>query len=158
VNIWILNHYATAPDEPTTRSYDIGRQLVKEGHSVTIFASSFSHYKFREKVLKPGENWRPETLEGVRFMWLRTFPYRGNEWRRVVNWLSYSWRAFFLGLRLKEKPDAIIGTCVHPLAVLTAYSLSFLRRADSTSRLPIYGRRPWSTWVLYQKKARLHGA
>jgi len=129
VNIWILNHYATTPDEPTTRSYDMGRQLVKDGHAITIFASSYSHYKFREKVLQPGEKWRAENHEGVRFIWLRTFPYRGNEWRRVINMLSYAWRAFRVGIRLKEKPDVIIGTCVHPLAVLTAYILSRFKKS-----------------------------
>ena len=129
MNIWILNHYATTPDEPTTRSYDIGKQLVKDGNRVTIFASSYSHYKFTEKVLRPGENWRAEAHEGVRFLWLRTFPYRGNDWHRVMNMLSYAWRAFWVGMRQKDKPDVIIGTCVHPLAVLTAYILSVFKKS-----------------------------
>lgn len=129
MNIWILNHYATTPDEPTTRSYDIGRELVKKGHRVTIFASSFSHYKFKEKILQPGERWRAEDYDSVRFIWLRTFPYRGNNWRRVINMISYAWRAFWVGKGLKEKPDVIIGTCVHPLAVLSAYVLSIFKKS-----------------------------
>ena len=88
MNIWILNHYATTSDEPATRSYDIGKQLVKKGHRVTVFASSFSHYKFREKVLQSGENWKAEDYDGVRFIWLKTFPYRGNGYCRVVNMAS----------------------------------------------------------------------
>lgn len=129
MNIWILNHYATTPDEPATRSYDIGKQLVKKGHRVTIFASSFSHYKFREKRLQPGERWRAEEYDNVRFIWLKTTPYKGNEWRRVINMLSYAWRAFWVGRGLKERPDVIIGTCVHPLAVLSAYILSIIRKS-----------------------------
>ena len=129
MNIWILNHYATTPDEPATRSYDIGKQLVKKGHRVTVFASSFSHYKFREKVLQSGENWKAEDYDGVRFIWLKTFPYRGNGYCRVVNMASYAWRAFWVGRGLGESPDIIMGTCVHPLAVLAAYKLSIFKKS-----------------------------
>jgi len=119
--IWIFNHYATKPDEPATREYDISKELVKNGHQVTIFASSFSHYKFEEKYLKKGENWRAENYNGVNFIWIRTFPYKRNNWRRFLNMFSYAWRAFWIGKKMKEKPDIIMGTCVHPFAVLSAY-------------------------------------
>ena len=76
MNIWIFNHYATKPDEPATREYDIGKELVKRGHQITIFASSFSHYKFKEKYLAKGEKWKTENYEGVNFIWIRTFPYQ----------------------------------------------------------------------------------
>ena len=123
-NIWIFNHYATKPDEPATREYDIGKELVKNGHKVTIFASSFSHYKLREKYLVAGEKWKAENCNGVRFIWVKTFPYKKNDWRRSLNMLSFAWRAFFLGRKIKEKPDIIIGTCVHPFAALSACLLA----------------------------------
>jgi len=38
--IWILNHYAISPDMAGgTRHYDLGRELIKRGYRVTIFAS-----------------------------------------------------------------------------------------------------------------------
>ena len=130
MNIWILNHYAGTPETtPATRPYDLSKELVNRGHSVTIFASSFSHYELVEKVLQPGEGWRVEDCEAIRFVWLRTFSYKGNDWRRAVNMLSYAWRAFRVGRGLKEKPDVIIGTCVHPLAVLSAYVLSVFKKS-----------------------------
>lgn len=129
MNIWILNHYADAPDRPTTRSYDLGKQLVDKGHQVTIFAAGFSHYNFTEQRLEPGEKSRKEDWCGVRFIWLKTFPYCRNDWRRALNMLSYSWRAFWTGRSIKEKPDVIIGTCVHPLAALTGYLLSKVKHA-----------------------------
>lgn len=129
MNIWILNHYAGTPHTtPATRPYDLSKELVRRGHQVTIFASSFSHYEFVEKVLQPGERWRTETCEGVRFIWLRTYPYRRNDWRRALSMLTYSWRAVSVGLRVKGRPDVIIGTCVHPPAAFSAYGLSVLRR------------------------------
>jgi glycosyltransferase involved in cell wall biosynthesis len=127
-NIWIFNHYATKPDEPATREYDIGRELIKKGHKVTIFASSFSHYKLREKYLGIGEKWKTENYEGIDFVWIKTFPYKKNDWRRAINMLSYAWEVFFIGKKIKEKPDVIIGTCVHPFAVLSAYLVARLKK------------------------------
>ena len=130
MNIWILNHYAGTPDTThATRPYDLSKELVTRGHSVTIFASSFSEYSLREERLQPGERWKTEKCDGVRFIWLKTFPYKGNDWRRVTNMVSYAWRAFWIGKGFEEKPDVIIGTCVHPLAVLSAYVLSIFKRS-----------------------------
>lgn len=129
MNIWILNHYAGAPDQRVTRNYDEGRELVSRGHQVTIFASSFSHNKFTETRLKPREKWKAEEYDGVRFIWLKTFPYKGNNWRRVINMLSYSWRAFWVGKSFKERPDVIIGVTVHPLAALSACILSGFKKS-----------------------------
>lgn len=126
--IWIFNHYATKPDEPTTREYDIGRELIRKGHQVTIFASSFSHYKFKEKYLLSGEKWKKENYNGVIFIWIKTFPYKKNNWRRFVNMFSYTWRVFWIGKRMKERPDVIMGTCVHPFAVLSAFLLSRIKK------------------------------
>lgn len=121
MKIWIFNHYAESPDRPTTRSYDLGKQLVESGHQVTIFAAGFSHYNFKEQRLQSGEKSREENWNGVRFVWLRTFPYCRNDWRRVLNMLTYSSRAFWTGYKMKEKPDVVIGTSVHPLAALSAF-------------------------------------
>lgn len=127
--IWIFNHYATKPDEPTTREYDIGRELIRKGHQVTIFASSFSHYKFKEKYLFSREKWKKEDYNGVIFVWIKTFPYKKNNWHRFVNMFSYAWRVFWIGKRMKERPDVIIGTCVHPFAVLSAFLLSRVKKS-----------------------------
>jgi len=136
MNLWIFNHYAATPDLPGgTRHYDLGRELVKRGHQVTIFASSFHHYLHRETRLEKGERWRVEEVDGVTFIWLRTFPYRGNDWRRVLSMVSYMFRSWGLVRRLPKlapemgKPDVVIGSSVHLLAVLAAYWVAKNQRA-----------------------------
>jgi len=48
-NIWIFNHYAITPDLPGgTRHFDFGKELVKRGYNVTIFASSFHYSLLKE--------------------------------------------------------------------------------------------------------------
>ncbi|MFZ3199736.1 MAG: glycosyltransferase family 4 protein [Candidatus Acidiferrales bacterium] len=129
MNIWILNHYADTPDRQTTRSYDLGKQLVARGHAVTVFAAGFNHYSRKEERIRPGETHREEDCNGVRFIWLKTFPYQGNDWRRILNMVSYSWQAFRIGSRLAEAPDTIIGVSVHPLAGLAASLLARKKRS-----------------------------
>lgn len=128
MNIWIFNHYADPPDRPSTRSFDLSRKLVERGHKVTIFSAGFSHYSFEER-LHPDEKSREEEWDGVRFIWLRTFPYKKNDWRRVLNMMSYSWRAFWLGRKLPDRPDVISGVSVHPLAALTGWMLSAVKKS-----------------------------
>jgi len=128
MNIWIFNHYALPPDLPGgTRHYDFGRELVKRGHRVVIFATSFHHYLHQETRLQPGERWKIENVDGVKFVWLRTPPYQRNDWRRVRNMVTFALRAWWLGRRLPElipeieKPDVVIGSSVHLLTPLAAY-------------------------------------
>jgi len=128
MNIWIFNHYAQPPNLPGgTRHYDLGKELVNRGHLVVIFASSFHHYLHRETRLQPGERWKIEDVERVRFVWLRTPPYQRNDWRRVRNMVAFMFRAWWMGRKLPKlvpeigKPDVVIGSSVHLLAVLAAY-------------------------------------
>lgn len=127
--IWILNHYAGTDASPSTRHYDLARELVRKGHRVTIFAAGFHYQKLVEERLAPGETWKSEDHDGVRFVWIRTFPYRRNDWRRILNMLSYSFRVVRIGRRLGEKPDAVIGSSVHPFAVVAAYILSVMKKS-----------------------------
>lgn len=125
--IWLVNHYAVSPDTGGgTRHFDIARELVKRGHDIAIFASSFDH-KLRSESLGKGVNCKKETVDGVQFFWLRTFPYQNNDFRRVINMVSFAIRMFCYGCFMK-KPDIIIASSPHPLAWFTGYLLSLVKR------------------------------
>lgn len=130
MNVWIFAHYASIPAlGQYTGHYDLAKELVAHGHRVTIFASSFSHYTFRETVLSEGETQCEAAHDGVGFVWLRTPPYRANDWRRVVNMVAYAARATVAALRRADRPDICLGVCVHPFAGLSAWLVARLRRA-----------------------------
>jgi len=131
MNIWIFNHYATPPDAPGgTRHFDFASELVKAKHKVTIFASSFDHRTRREERVAAKQSYRMENIEGVAFAWVSTFPYYGgNDWRRVVNMLSYAFRVIPLGLKLTEKPDVILASSPHPFAGMAGWILAKLKGA-----------------------------
>src|SRR5438132_1459535 len=128
--VWIVNHYAAAPDLPAgTRHFELARELVKHGQSVTIFASSFDHQTGREKRLAPGSLYRSQWFDGVRFVWVRTVPYVGNTWRRQLNMLSFL--AAFVVVQTREMaPDTVIGSTVHPFAAFGAWLVARLRGAE----------------------------
>jgi len=122
--LWILNHYAISPDmSGGTRHFDLARELVKKGHEVTIFASGFDHHIRQYLKIKPGEKMRVEEYDGVRFVWVNTLPYTKNDWRRVLNMLSYGWRVLRCSRGL-SKPDAVIGSSMHPFAALAGWWLA----------------------------------
>lgn len=125
--IWIFNHYAVPPGLPGgTRHYDLARELVGRGYEVYIFAAGFSHRERKERKLSPGQKWRIEDIDGVKFVWIRTFAYTKNNWKRFLNMVSFRLRAKGIGLRLPgvEKgvspPDLVIGSSVHLFAVSAA--------------------------------------
>lgn len=129
--VWMLNHYAIPPDLPGgTRHFDLACELTQFGYDVTIFASAFNHKLGRKVRLLGNEPWGLEEVEGVKFIWLPTFSYRGNNWRRMANMLDYTCRTYWLGRRLPKleprivPPDIVMGCSVHLFAVLAGYYLS----------------------------------
>lgn len=130
-SLWILNHYAQPPDMPGgTRHYELGRQLVEHGYDITLFAASFRHSERRESHKYETDSCEVEMVNGLRFVWLRTFPYLRNDWRRLANMASYLVRSYYWGRKLARPrgsiptPDVVLGSSVHLLAVLSAYLLA----------------------------------
>ena len=118
--IWIFNQYADSPDRLTTAHFDLGVHLVSWGHEVTVFAAGFNHYKRKEERSTSGAYFKIESYQGVKFVWLKTYPYKGNDWRRALNMLSYAWRSISASGKIAETPEAVIGTCPQPLGALAA--------------------------------------
>ncbi len=129
MRIWIVNHYADPPDGLATRSFDIARRMVEKGHPTTIFVCAFSHYHMQPARRLGWRLWRDEVIEGVRLVWVAGNAYRGNDWRRVMNMLTFSLLAFVAGAVRRERPQVVIGVSVHPLAALTGYFLARVKRA-----------------------------
>jgi len=126
--IWILNQYAVPPSMPGgTRHFDLAKELVRKGYEVTVFASGNPTGK--DTQLDTSEAYKEENIEGVKFIWLRTLPYRKNNWRRVLNMLSFAFRAVRTGSRLKTTPDIIVGSSVHLFAGLAGYVLARKKKA-----------------------------
>ncbi|UWG96986.1 glycosyltransferase family 4 protein [Dehalobacter sp. DCM] len=127
MNIWVFNHYATTPSNVGgTRHYDLASALLKEGHRVTIFASSFNHFEKREtRAYDQGASFCKETINGIDFIWIKTANYHGTV-KRLHNILNYTFRGYRAAKKelMATIPDIVIGSSVHPLAAYIAYRIA----------------------------------
>ncbi len=131
-NIWIFNHYAITPDLPGgTRHFDFAKELTRRKYNITIFASSFIHSIFKNRKFDNNStSYVIENYEEICFIWIKTFHYTKNNWRRAINIFSYFWKAYFIGKKLPrfykkiDRPDIIIGSSVHPFAAFIASKLA----------------------------------
>jgi glycosyltransferase involved in cell wall biosynthesis len=122
--LWV-NHFATPPTEGGgTRHFELGRELVRRGWSVTIAASDFNLHKRTYTRRATARERKPitELIEGVDFRWLWAAPYRINDWHRAWNWLSFG--RGVLRLDMLERPDVVIGSSPHLFAALAAERLA----------------------------------
>jgi len=131
-NIWIFNHYTVTPNLPGgTRHFDFAKELTRRGYNITIFASSFIHSIFKNrKLANKDTSYAIENYEEICFVWIKTFHYTRNNWRRAINIFSYSWKAYFIGKKLPRfykkihQPNIIIGSSVHPFGAFIASKLA----------------------------------
>lgn len=132
--IWILNHHAVTPQiGGGTRHYDFGRELVRRGYQVYIFASSFIHYQYIN-VLNEDENTREELIDGIHWVWINTREYKGNGKDRILGMLEY-YRFMTKNYKKYTKPDVIIGSAVHLLACVAGYKISRKIKARFVSEI-----------------------
>lgn len=125
-NIWILNHYATDMGlDKGGRHYWFAENLIKKGYKPIIICASSIH-KSTNNLIKDKENIKFDYFNNIPFIFLKTNNYIGNGKDRIKNMVQYFWQIFRNYKKIEEKfgkPDAIIGSSVHPLACLAALIL-----------------------------------
>lgn len=123
--LWIFNHYArTNDDTGGARHFEMAKHLASRGWSVTIFASAVTHRTGRNLVAS-GECRAIRVIHGVKFVWLKASPYKGNGISRWKNIVEY----YFEAIKAKQleglgAPEFVIGSSVHPLAGLAAWRVA----------------------------------
>ncbi len=129
--VWFLNHYAIPSTYAgITRHFDFGKELARRGYRVTIFASNFDHIT-KTYIREVTNGYKEEMIDGVKFLWVKSYPpYEENDWKRMINMLSYAYGVIKAGTSIKEQPGIIIGSSLHLFTGLAAYIIS--RRKKST--------------------------
>ncbi len=114
MRIWLINHYAVPPRfYPLIRPSQFAKNLIKNGHEVTIIAASTAHnsdinlIEGKEKIKKIED-------DGIPYVLINCPRYKGNGLGRVINILSFA-RKLPKVLDLLEKPDVVLATSFDPL-------------------------------------------
>jgi glycosyltransferase involved in cell wall biosynthesis len=134
--LWIVKQNAISPDQAGgTRQFDLARELARRGWQVVLWASSFSYLEHRDVKLASGESWKIEEFDGVRIVWLKSYPYERNNWKRILNMLDFAGRLYRRGRTIRKRireippPQAVIAFSVPLLAPLAAYFVAKSYRA-----------------------------
>jgi len=129
-SIWMINHFAISPMMPGgTRHYDFGVELVKRGYDVKIFASDFNYTNREHTKLRFWQLKSREYYNDVEFVWLNTIGYKKNNWKRMLNMLSFAFNACLVGYATK-KANLIIGSSPHLFAAFAGYVIAKLKRCQ----------------------------
>lgn len=117
-NLWIINEYAGTPYHGMTfRHYYLAKELVKLGYKVTIFTSSFSHYKLKQH-LEVKNTFTKENIDGIDFVWVKMPNYKApKSLGRIRNWFLFALKLFFIPFLKLEKPNYILVSSLplHPI-------------------------------------------
>jgi glycosyltransferase involved in cell wall biosynthesis len=127
MRILFLNQYALPAGEAgITRHGEIGAELVRRGHEVTVIASEFDYFTRKRTARSRRES--ATQHDGVRFVWLRTGEYVRNDRRRMASMARYTASATIAGLGVRPSPDVVVASSPHPLTPLAGAAIARLRR------------------------------
>ena len=125
MNILLINHYAGSPKHGMEyRPYYLTKEWVRHGHRVIIVASSYSHLRSRNPNVD--KSLVEEEIDGIKYIWLKTIEYKGNDLKRVLNILNFIFQLFRYSKYLikRYKPNVIIASSTYPLDIFPAYLIS----------------------------------
>ena len=126
--IWIINQFANTPDLPGhTRQFEVAKYLANKGFEVTVFSSDFNLSKRKFCKLKKMQLSLKENISNVNFIWLRVIPYYRNNWKRVINLISFSIHLFLRILFEASKanlPNVILASSPQLPAAFVSYLLA----------------------------------
>jgi glycosyltransferase involved in cell wall biosynthesis len=129
-NLLLINHYAGSLCHGMEfRPYYLAREWVRQGHHVTIAAASHSHLRQQTPVFR-GPVYE-ETIDGIRYVWLKTPRYRGNGWKRAINIFAFvaqlfRWQKLLSG---GAALDAVIASSTYPLDIYPARRIALRHQA-----------------------------
>lgn len=123
--IWIFNHYAIEMYfNEGGRHYWFSKYLKKEGYEVTIFSSNIRHNSTDTIDINKGLS-KSLSVNGIDFVFVKTFPYKGNGLKRIINMMSF-YRNLIRLIKRNYKtspPDIIIASSVHPLTLMAGIKI-----------------------------------
>ncbi|MCI9576429.1 MAG: glycosyltransferase family 4 protein [Clostridiales bacterium] len=126
MNIIYINHYAGSSRHGMEfRPFFMAKRWVKEGHQVTIVASSYSHLRSKNPDMQ-GRKTMVETIDGVRYFWISGPPYEGNGLGRIRNMMSFlsGLKKYQVEICAHGKPDVVIASSTYPLDIYPARKLA----------------------------------
>jgi len=125
MKILLINHYAGSKELGMEyRPYYLAKEWVKNGHNVTIIASTFSHIRSKQPVTK--KSTEEIIIDGITYCWIKTSHYKGNGIGRIFNIFLFVFKLIIQARHFskKYKPDAVIASSTYPLDIYPASKIA----------------------------------
>ncbi len=131
--VWMINQFANIPDfAGHTRQYEIAKSLIKNGWEVELFASDYNLSERKFKKLRKYQLIKTENIKGIKWNWLRVSSYKKNNFKRIVNMLTFCLHLIIIFLvkiiSSKKRVNIIIASSPQlPASFLSLIFAKFLR-------------------------------
>ncbi len=116
--------FASLDEAGGTRHYELARVLIAHGHRVTVITGTVSYLS--------GQAERPASVQEEDGLTIRRVPlysaYHRSFFHRLISFFSFTWNAFWAGLRIREV-DVVWGTSPPIFQGVSAWALARLKRA-----------------------------
>ena len=127
MKIWFINQNSYLPEDgPHIRHYTFGKYLSREGHEAFVFAGNELHHSKR-RIDTRGADYIEKLSEGVHFFYVRTTHYEKNDYRRILNILSFYRMIFRVGKQIADEygpPDVIYASSMYPTALVAGIKMA----------------------------------
>jgi len=122
MNILIINHNGgSIYHGPNLRTYYAAKELVKQGHDVTITSSSYSH---KYSVLPEVKGVvTPEVIDGVKYRWIKCVKYK-RLFERIYSHFEFGCKLIFNRKKVVKKLDLVIFSGPPPEVFIFAWIMS----------------------------------
>ena len=123
--IWYISKYVAPPSKSGVggRGYHLMEEMAALGYK-SIIITSDSNQLIDIPVLK--KTYQQEVSGGIQIIWIRTLKYKvAKSIRRIISWIDFELKLFFLPKSNLSKPDAII---ISSLSLLTILNGLLLRK------------------------------
>ena len=126
MNIWYIHHYATPYEIPGMhRPFEFGEYFIRGGHKMTVFSSSYLHFA-TSNMIDDKSGYKVKQYDGIDAVFVRTSAYNSGK-GRVINMLQFGMRLPKVAKAYAKKngrPDVIIASSPHPLAMLAGLKIA----------------------------------
>jgi len=123
LSVWLISKYASPPQFGFgSRLFFIAENFSKRLKNVILFSSDSNHLSPYYPKTKKIYNF--ESYGNLNHIWIRTLKYkRSNSLRRLLSWLDFELKIFFLPKKNLPKPDVVIVSSLSIFTILYGYTL-----------------------------------
>lgn len=120
MKIWIISKYASSSEVGfESRIFALARRFVKFGNTVNVISSDSNHFG---KYPKYRKIYNHENISGVDLHRIKTLKYTKTvSIKRILSWIDFEFKLFFLPTNKIEKPDVIIVSSLSLLTILNGF-------------------------------------